>query len=156
MGELIGKIGTIKKKRGRKRHKPTPRTRALVLEHATNGARAVDIAGILKITDDTLVKYYRSELDRGHATVRDKLLTSAVDRALNPGPQNPETALMIFLLKTMCGMKEAVAVEHTSPDGSMSPARHTDAVMEMLKAEKAAHDAALSAAQAPVKPDDEN
>lgn len=150
----IGKVGTIKK--GRQSHKPTAEKKALVSRYATDGARAVDIAGILKISDETLRKYYRKELDEGHALVRKDLLTSAVTRALNPGATNPETSLMIFLLKTMCGLKEQVGIEHTSPDGSMSPQGHGDAVLEMLKAEKAAHDAALSTTQKPdpVKPPD--
>ena len=50
------------KKRGRPPHLPTADTRKQVYELSRVGTRYEDIAEVLSISDDTLVKHYKKEL----------------------------------------------------------------------------------------------
>ena len=55
----------VKKKVGRPPYLVTADTRKKVFDLSIVGTRYEDIALVLGISDDTLVKYYKSELEKG-------------------------------------------------------------------------------------------
>lgn len=83
-------------------HKPTEETRNTVRMHAAVGTRYVDIAAKLGITDDTLRKYYRAELDDGRIDANAKVAQSLFQQAISGN-----TVAMIFWLKTRGQWREA-------------------------------------------------
>ena len=103
-------------------HKPDKTTRDTVVLHATVGTTQEDIARVLGIDSKTLRKHYREELDlsliKANATVGGVLFNKA--KAGN-------TASMIWWSKTRMGWSEKQQLEHTSPDGTMSPPGAFDA-----------------------------
>ena len=101
----------------RPEHEPTAATRQLVQLHATVGTQQCVISDILGIDDKTLRKHYREELDQAKAKAN-----ATIGGALFNKAKGGDTAAMIFWMKTQAQWRETSAVEHTSPDGSMSPA----------------------------------
>lgn len=86
--------------------------------HALVGTPHRVIADIVGIDLKTLYKYYRVELDQSGAQA-----TAAIGGALYNKAINGDTTAMIFWLKTQAGWRETARVDHTSSDGSMSPAK---------------------------------
>jgi hypothetical protein len=105
---------------GRKAHEPTKAQRQLVELHATIGTPQAVIADLLEIDRNTLMKYYRAELDQ--ATHK---ANAQVGGALFKKAMGGDTTAMIFWMKTRARWKETQAHEHTSPDGSMTPKGRT-------------------------------
>ena len=111
-------------------HKPTPETSAEVRALASFGVPQEEIATYLDIDPKTLRKYYKDELMQSrlkvHARVGSFLVNAATGAALKQGTgatyRDCLTAA-IFYGKTRMGLKETAGLEHTSPDGSMSPTR---------------------------------
>lgn len=85
-----------------KPHEPTDKTRAEVGALASFGNTQEEISGHLGICEDTLVKYYREELDnsvvRANAKVAAKLFKKATD--------GDDLSAMIFWLKTRAKWRE--------------------------------------------------
>lgn len=84
-----------------KAHEPTQTQRDTVKLHAMVGTPQEDIARVLGISDRTLRKYYRDELDlslaKANATIGGALFNKA---------KSGDTAAQIFWLKTRAGFKE--------------------------------------------------
>jgi hypothetical protein len=99
--------------KGRPPHKPTKESREQVKRLSALGCPHVDIATRLKISADTLVKYYQDELDEGRIDAN-----SAIAGTLFNQAKKGNTAAAIFWLKTRARWKETNAVEHSGPEGS--------------------------------------
>lgn len=97
---------------GRPPHQPTDQTKLQVKTLAAVGIRYEDIAAKLGISSDTLVKYYKQELDDGRVDANAAVAKSLYDQA-----KTGNTAAMIFWLKTRAGWKETQVNEHTGADG---------------------------------------
>lgn len=96
-----------------KLHEPTDESRRMVKALAAVGIRYEDIADKIEISADTLVKYYKKELDDGRVDAN-----AAVARSLYEQAKTGNTTAMIFWLKTRAGWKETDRHEITGADGS--------------------------------------
>jgi hypothetical protein len=108
-------------KRG-KRHKPTDTSRNEVRAYATVGTPHHDIALLIGVATETLLKYYRAELDegkaRGNAHVAKTLYTLATQGL---GQQGPNLGAMIFWLKSQAGWRETTIVQNQLLDKDGNP-----------------------------------
>jgi transposase len=98
---------------GRPPHQPTDQTRLQAKTLAAVGIKHEDIAAKIGISADTLVKYYKQELDDGRVDANAQIGKSLYEQA-----KAGNTAAMIFWLKTRAGWKETQVQEHTGPDGT--------------------------------------
>lgn len=89
-------------------HKPTDDSKKLVRSLSAVGIRYVDIAQKLDITDDTLVKHYKKELEDGRIDAN-----AAIGQTLFQQAKDGNTSAAIFWLKTRAGWKETQAHEIT-------------------------------------------
>jgi len=96
-----------------KKYKPTDENKKLVKTLAAVGVTFEDIATKLEISSDTLVKYYKKELDDGRIDAN-----ASIGQTLFQQAKNGNTAAAIFWLKTRARWKETQAVELSGPDGS--------------------------------------
>ena len=92
--------------RGRPPHLPTPDTRNRVYILSTVGTRHEDIATVLGISADTLVKYYKEELDKGRIEAN-----ASVAETLFKQAKEGNTTAMIFWLKSRARWKESTQHE---------------------------------------------
>lgn len=100
--------------RGRPPHLPTADTRNRVYELSSVGTTYEDIAKVLDISHDTLVKYYRPELDRGRIDANAIIAGTLFKQA-----QDGNTSAAIFWLKTRARWKETTQHELSgNPDGA--------------------------------------
>jgi len=99
-------------------HEPTKATRDTVMMHAMVGTPQEVIARVIGIDAKTLRLHYRDELDLATAKAN-----ATIGGALFNKAKGGDTTAMIFWLKTRAKFKEMQEIEHTSPDGSMSPTR---------------------------------
>ena len=100
--------------RGRPPHLPNEDTRKQVYDLSSVGTTYEDIAKVLGISHDTLVKYYRPELDRGRIDAN-----AIIAGTLFKEAQSGNTSAMIFWLKTRARWKEVTQHEISgNPDGS--------------------------------------
>lgn len=106
------------KRRTKPPHEPTKATRDTVKMHALVGTPQELIADVLNIDPKTLRKWYREELDHSKAQAN-----ATIGGALFNKAKSGDTAAMIFWMKTQAGWRETTHMEHSSPDGSMSPTR---------------------------------
>jgi hypothetical protein len=93
-------------------HIPTEDSRKLVKGLAAVGIRYVDIALKLDITDDTLRKHYKAELELGRIDANAQLGNTLFQQA-----KKGNTTALIFWLKTRAGWKETQVNELTGSDG---------------------------------------
>ncbi len=93
-------------------HIPTEETRKLVRSLSAVGIRYVDIASKLEISDDTLVKHYKKDLEDGRTDAN-----ASIGQTLFQQAKNGNTAAAIFWLKTRANWKETNAVEHSGEVG---------------------------------------
>ena len=101
------------KKRGRPPHLPNDDTRKQVYELSRVGTRYEDIAEVISISDETLVKHYKKELKLGRIEAN-----AAVAGTLFEKAKNGDTSSMIFWLKSRAQWKETQKHEHAGdPDG---------------------------------------
>ena len=101
------------KKRGRPPHLPNDDTRKQVYELSRVGTRYEDIAEVLSISDDTLVKHYKKELKLGRIEANAAIAGTLFEKA-----KNGDTSSMIFWLKSRAQWKETQKHEHAGdPDG---------------------------------------
>lgn len=87
-------------------HEPNDTTRKLARALSAVGVTHEDIASKLDISADTLVKYYRKDLDDGRVDAN-----SAVARGLFEQAKAGNTAAAIFWLKTRARWKETSELE---------------------------------------------
>ena len=103
-----------KASRGRPPHLPNTDTRNRVYILATVGTRHEDIATVLSISHDTLVKYYKEELDKGRIEAN-----ASVAETLFKQAKEGNTTAMIFWLKSRAKWKETSQHEISgNPDGT--------------------------------------
>jgi len=99
---------------GRPPHLPNADTRNKVYMLSTVGTRHEDIASVLSISHDTLVKYYKEELDKGRIEAN-----ASVAETLFKQAKEGNTTAMIFWLKSRARWKESTQHEISgNPDGS--------------------------------------
>ncbi len=103
---------TPKRKVGRPPYAPTKRDRGLVEVLVACGLTHAQIGGVLKISEDTLAKYFPEEIASGHAKVLAKV-AGGLARAAMKGDRTAQ----IFWLKTRAGWREVSRVENTGADG---------------------------------------
>lgn len=107
-------VETNKDKGGRPPHLPNADTRNRVYMLSTVGTRHEDIASVLSISHDTLVKYYKEELDKGRIEAN-----ASVAETLFKQAKEGNTTAMIFWLKSRARWKESTQHEISgNPDGS--------------------------------------
>lgn len=94
------------RKAGRPPHLPNADTRNKVYMLSTVGTRHEDIASVLSITHDTLVKYYKEELDKGRIEAN-----ASVAETLFKQAKEGNTTAMIFWLKSRARWKESTQHE---------------------------------------------
>jgi hypothetical protein len=100
--------------KGRPPHLPTADTRNRVYILSTVGTRHEDIATVLSISHDTLVKYYKEELDKGRIEAN-----ASVAETLFKQAKEGNTTAMIFWLKSRAKWKESTQHEISgNPDGT--------------------------------------
>ena len=92
--------------KGRPPHLPTSDTRIKVYTLSTVGTRHEDIASVLGISHDTLVKYYKEELDKGRIEAN-----ASVAETLFKQAKEGNTTAMIFWLKSRAKWKESTQHE---------------------------------------------
>ena len=109
----------------RKAHEPDDKSRKAVLALAGMGMPEADIATVVGISDKTLRKYYRRELDTGHLNANAKVAQALFNQATGNGKSAVTAA--IFWLKTRAGWKETSAHEISGPNGDAVPT-----VIEMI------------------------
>jgi len=93
-------------------HIPTEETRKLVRSLSAVGIKYVDIANKLDISDDTLVKHYKKDLEDGRVDAN-----ASIGQTLFQQAKNGNTAAAIFWLKTRANWKETNAIEHSGEVG---------------------------------------
>lgn len=96
-----------------KKYTPSDENKKLVKTLAAVGITFEDIATKLEISSDTLVKYYKKELDDGRIDAN-----ASIGQTLFKQAKNGNTAAAIFWLKTRARWKETQSVELSGPDGS--------------------------------------
>ena len=93
-------------------HKPTDEQRKIVQMLSSLGTTYEDIATKLKISSDTLVKYYKQELDEGRIDANATIAQTLFQQA-----KNGNTSAMMFWLKTRARWKEVTQHEISGVDG---------------------------------------
>jgi hypothetical protein len=93
---------------GRPPHKPTKESKETAKRLSALGVPHEDIATRLKISADTLVKYYQEELDEGRIDAN-----AAIAGTLFSQAKKGNTAAAIFWLKTRARWKETQVTELT-------------------------------------------
>ena len=91
---------------GRPPHLATADTRNRVYILSTVGTRHEDIATVLSISHDTLVKYYKEELNKGRIEAN-----ASVAETLFKQAKEGNTTAMIFWLKSRARWKESTQHE---------------------------------------------
>ena len=99
-------VETDKAGKGRPPHLATEDTRNRVYILSTVGTRHEDIATVLSISHDTLVKYYKEELDKGRIEAN-----ASVAETLFKQAKEGNTTAMIFWLKSRAKWKESTQHE---------------------------------------------
>jgi hypothetical protein len=94
-------------------HLPTAESRKQVELMAGRFLPHDDIAAIIGVSDETLRKHYRAELDKGKA-MGDLDISDRLHKKAKEG----HVAALIFLAKIRMGWSEKVRLEHTGKDGA--------------------------------------
>ena len=97
-------------------HMPTDIQRQTVSLHATVGTPQPLIASIIGITEKTLRKHYREELDHAMAKAN-----ATIGGALFNKAKGGDTQSQIFWMKTRGKWRTVEDHNHVSEDGSMAP-----------------------------------
>lgn len=82
-----------------------------------------EIADTLGISDETLRKHYREELDHGMTKANARVVQTAFQQATS----GKSPAMTMFWLKTRLGWKETQKVEHTGQGGEPIQIQYPDA-----------------------------
>ena len=94
------------------KHEPTVETRAKVNALASVGTPQDQIALVIGISKNTLIKHYRKELDTAMTMANAQVAQSLYQQA-----KNGNTAAAIFWLKCRAGWVDRQSIEHTGPNG---------------------------------------
>ncbi len=94
-------------------HKPTDIQRENVTALCCLGISGRIISKFLGIDEKTLMKHYREELDHGLSTRKAKVMNVLFEKAVI----DKDTTSLIFLAKTLCGLRETNRHEVTGADG---------------------------------------
>lgn len=97
-------------------HVPTDETRRQVSLCMSMGLTQQQIGLILGITDDTIRKHYRKELEVGKQSMSMNVANNLYNIATDPDHKNAATAA-IFWMKAQGGWHETVRTELTGADG---------------------------------------
>lgn len=111
---------------GRNSHEPTDKTRAEVSALYSFGIPQEDIARYIGIDAKTLRKYYRAELDnsvtKANAAVGRFLYQNATGKTIEDGASHADCVrAAMFWAKTRMQWSETQKLEHSNPDGTMTP-----------------------------------
>jgi len=122
--ELYVEPEKVPKKRGRPEHQVTDQTKNQVSMMSAFGLRQYEIAQLMGITEDTLVKYYRHELDTG----LNRAIVSVASKVYKTAVSDKNNALnaATFFLKTRGGWRENSSIELTGAHGGPLQVRHFD------------------------------
>jgi hypothetical protein len=112
VGAVMGFLGVEKNLGGRPPHQPTDQTRRLVEAMAGCGIPQQQIAKVVGISDETLRKRYRRELDLGVIEANAKVAEALFKQAIEGN-----TAALIWWTKARMGWRERTGAEHS---GSLS------------------------------------
>lgn len=113
---MTKKILPKKRNVGGQPHEPTDLTRAQVDELCNLGMTQLQIARILHISEPTLRKHYREELDAGDARATSEVARNMLNIARDP--EHKSAAMVgMFWLKTKGGWRETTKLEHTGANG---------------------------------------
>lgn len=147
---------TPKRKRGRpvedSRFDPTPEHRNIVELCAGFGIPEDEMIRLIinpdtkkPISKNTLLKYFRVEIDRGRTTAKFKVIGGLYKNATTPTDTNPGgiPVAQIFWLKTQAGWKEA------QPDAPTPPREEVDEVNRLEIARRVAFTLISGARNAP-------
>ena len=99
--KLRESLSSIVTRRTKPPHAPTDAQRQTVQLHTTVGTPQPVLARLLSITEKTLRKYYRDELDLAKAKAN-----ATIGGALFNKAKGGETTAMIFWMKTRAGWRE--------------------------------------------------
>jgi hypothetical protein len=97
-------------------HKPTEQSRKLVRQLSGMATPHDAIAAFVEISDITLRKYYRQDLDRGRAEANLKVVQALFRNATREN--NPNVVAQMFWLKNQAGWKDMGIV--TTPGDSVN------------------------------------
>jgi uncharacterized protein YjcR len=89
-------------------HIPTEESKKVARTLSAVGITYEDIANKLDISSDTLVKYYKKELDAGRVDAN-----ASIGQTLFQQAKDGNTSAAIFWLKTRAGWKETQVNEHS-------------------------------------------
>ena len=95
-----------------KKHEPTVETRSSVKALASVGTPQEQIASVIGISKNTLLKHYRKELDTAMTMANAKVAQSLFQQATAGN-----TAAAIFWLKCRAGWVDKQQIEHSGPNG---------------------------------------
>jgi hypothetical protein len=109
---------------GRRAHTPDPVLRRQVEALSGYGVPEAEIAAMVEVDPKTLGKYYRHELDHGHAKANAKVAENLYHRALGEGREAVTAA--IFWLKARARWKEVSIHEHGGVAGQPIEQRITE------------------------------
>jgi hypothetical protein len=98
-----------------RRHQPDAIIRRQVEALAGYGVPETQIGGMMEIDPKTLRKYYRHELDFGHARANAKVAENLYRKATGEGREAVTAA--IFWLKARAGWKETTRLQHEGEVG---------------------------------------
>ncbi len=101
---------------GQKPHEPTEESREIVKSHAIVGTPQEIVCKIIGVSDRTLRKYYREELDYATASAN-----AVIGGELYNAAKNGNIQAQIFWMKTRAGWRETNNHNLVSEDGSMRP-----------------------------------
>lgn len=107
------------KKKGTKNHKRTEENAKWVLKMSLAGTPQETIGRVLKISVETLQKYYEKEIEEGSVKANANLAAKAYEKAMSG-----DTALLIFMNKTKNRWSERHEVEHSG---------QINAILEIVK-----------------------
>jgi transcriptional regulator with XRE-family HTH domain len=114
-----GKPAKYQKKydsRGRPKHVPTEVFRKQILHFCGLGFTQEQISKLLNISEPTLTKYYRNELEIGSTQMNSIVINNLYHIATDPDHKSAAQAA-IFWAKTRLGWRETNRTEHTGADG---------------------------------------
>lgn len=130
-------IGPTKRGRGRPAYCPTDAERDKVRAWTAVGTPQAVQANLLKIDQDTLAKYYRTELDQGVDSANAMIGQTLWQKAIAG-----DTSSLIFWAKTRMRWSEVNRTEHTGKDGEPLALLGPDSAEVLAKALLLAKEAA--------------
>ena len=141
---IRGKNGGAREGAGRKAFEPTEQERRQVEALSGYGLPVAQIAALIRdgIHVQTLTAYFEKEILLGKAKANAGAAKSIYQKVMSGDP-----GMMRYWAATQLGWRETQRLEHTSPDGSMTPRPALDAsklsdaaLAEILAANKHATD----------------